>query len=38
MQTHGRYTPFTWTFGARVGEQMIPGEITTVPSDVIGLT
>ncbi len=38
MQTHGRYTPFTWTFGARVGEQMIEGEITTVPADVIGLT
>lgn len=38
MQSHGRYTPFTWTFGARVGEQMIEGEITTVPSDVIGLT
>jgi hypothetical protein len=38
MQSHGRYTPFTWTFGARVGEQMIEGEITTVPADVIGLT
>ncbi|UXA12268.1 hypothetical protein KXD97_31020 [Mycobacterium sp. SMC-8] len=38
MQSHGRYTPFTWTFGARVGEQMIEGEITTVPTDVIGLT
>jgi hypothetical protein len=32
MQSHGRYAPFTWTFGARVGEQMIEGEITTVPS------
>lgn len=38
MQSHGRYTPFTWTFGARVGEQMIEGEITTEPADVIGLT
>lgn len=38
LQTHGRYAPFTWTFGARVGEQMIEGEVTTVPSDVIGLT
>ncbi|KWX68173.1 hypothetical protein [Mycobacterium sp. NAZ190054] len=38
LQTHGSYRPFTWTFGARVGEQMIEGEITTVPADVIGLT
>ncbi len=38
LQTHGRYRPFTWTFGARLGEQMIEGEITTVPADVIGLT
>ncbi|MFB1297819.1 hypothetical protein ACAG24_020085 [Mycobacterium sp. pW049] len=38
LQSHGRYEPFTWTFGARVGEQMIEGEITTVPADVIGLT
>jgi hypothetical protein len=38
MHSHGRYRPFTWTFGARVGEQMIEGEITTVPGDVIGLT
>ncbi len=38
LQTHGRYRPFTWTFGARVGEQMIEGEISTVPADVIGLT
>ena len=38
LQTHGRYVPFTWTFGARVGEQMIEGEITTVPADAIGLT
>lgn len=38
LQTHGRYAPFRWTFGARVGEQMIQGEITTEPADVIGLT
>jgi hypothetical protein len=38
MQTHGRYRPFSWTFGGRVGEQMIEGEITTEPDDVIGLT
>ncbi|RZT25993.1 hypothetical protein EV589_1744 [Mycobacterium sp. BK558] len=38
LQTHGRYRPFTWTFGGRVGEQMIEGEITTVAADVIGLT
>ncbi len=38
LQTHGRYEPFTWTFGARVGDQMVEGEITTVPADIIGLT
>ncbi len=38
LQTHGHYRPFRWTFGARLGEQMIEGEITTVPADVIGLT
>ena len=38
LHTHGRYAPFSWTFGARVGEQMIQGEITTEPADVIGLT
>ncbi|MDT5017486.1 MAG: hypothetical protein QOD39_3646 [Mycobacterium sp.] len=38
LQTHARYLPFSWTFGARVGEQMIEGEITAEPSDVIGLT
>ena len=25
------YTPFSWTFGARVGEQTIQGEITASP-------
>jgi hypothetical protein len=38
MQTHGRYRPFSWAFGGRVGEQMIEGEIVAEPSDVIGLT
>jgi hypothetical protein len=38
MQSHGRYRPFSWAFGARVGEKMIEGEITTEPADVIGLT
>ena len=38
LQTHGRYRPFSWTFGARVGDHMIEGEIVTEPSDVIGLT
>jgi hypothetical protein len=38
LQTHGRYRPFSWSFGARVGEQMIEGEITAEPADVIGLT
>ncbi|MCV7058500.1 hypothetical protein [Mycolicibacterium gilvum] len=38
LQTHGRYTPFRWTFGARVGDKMIEGEIVTEPADVIGLT
>jgi hypothetical protein len=38
LQTHGRYRPFTWSFGGRVGERMIEGEITAEPADVIGLT
>lgn len=38
MQTHGRYKPFSWAFGGRIGEHMIEGEITAEPSDVIGLT
>jgi hypothetical protein len=38
LQTHGRYEPFTWSFGARVGDHMIEGEITADPADVIGLT
>lgn len=38
LHTHGRYQPFHWQFGARVGERMIEGEIFTEPADVIGLT
>jgi hypothetical protein len=38
LQTHGRYRPFSWSFGARVGEQMIEGEVVAEPADVIGLT
>lgn len=38
LQTHGRYEPFTWSFGARVGEQTIEGEIVAATDDVIGLT
>ena len=38
LQTHGRYQPFAWGFGGRVGEQMIEGEIVVDPADVIGLT
>ncbi|MFG1931025.1 hypothetical protein ACGFK1_10255 [Mycobacterium sp. NPDC048908] len=37
LQTHGRYRPFSWAFGGRVGDQMIEGEIVAEPSDVIGL-
>jgi hypothetical protein len=29
LQTHGRYQPFSWAFGARVGDQMIEFEILT---------
>jgi hypothetical protein len=38
LQTHGKYKPFSWAFGGRVGDQMIEGEIITEPADVIGLT
>jgi hypothetical protein len=38
LQTHGRYRPFSWAFGARVRDQTIEGEIVTAPDDVIGLT
>jgi hypothetical protein len=38
LQSHGTYQPFSWAFGARVGDQMIEGEIVAEPADVIGLT
>jgi hypothetical protein len=38
LQTHGKYKPFSWAFGGRVGNQMIEGEIVADPADVIGLT
>lgn len=38
VQSHGKYQPFSWTFGARVGDQMIEGEIIAEPADFIGLT
>jgi hypothetical protein len=38
LQTHGKYKPFSWAFGGRVGGQMIEGEIVAEPADVIGLT
>jgi len=38
LQTHGRYHPFEWRFGGRIGVHMIEGEITADPADVIGLT
>jgi hypothetical protein len=38
LQTHGRYRPFSWSFGARVRDQMIEGEVVVDNSDVIGLT
>jgi hypothetical protein len=37
-RTHGRYSPFSWSFGGRVGEVTMEGEITAEPTDVIGLT
>jgi hypothetical protein len=38
LQTHARYRPFSWTFGGRIGDHMIEGEIAVEPEDVIGLT
>jgi hypothetical protein len=38
LTTHGRYQPFSWSFGARAGELMMQGEMTAEPADVIGLT
>ena len=36
--THGEYRPFHWSFGARVDDVDLDGEITAQPTDVIGLT
>lgn len=36
--SHGSYRPFAWSFGARIGDATVDGEITAEPSDVIGLT
>lgn len=36
--TRGEYRPFSWTFGARVDDVTLDGEITVDPHDVIGLT
>jgi hypothetical protein len=38
LQTHARYRPFTWTFGGRIGDHMIEGEISAQIPDIIGLT
>jgi hypothetical protein len=37
-RTHGAYRPFSWSFGGRVGNVTMEGEITAEVSDVIGLT
>jgi len=36
--SRAEYLPFTWSFGARVGDVTVDGEMTTEPRDVIGLT
>ncbi len=36
--TRGEYRPFSWSFGARVDDVTVDGEITAQPGDVIGLT
>jgi hypothetical protein len=36
--TRGAYRPFSWSFGARVDDVTVDGEITAQPTDVIGLT
>ena len=37
-QTRGEYRPFNWSFGARVDDVTVDGEISAEPRDVIGLT
>jgi hypothetical protein len=34
----GRYEPFSWTFGGKVGGLTLRGEMRAEPADVIGLT
>jgi hypothetical protein len=36
--SRAEYLPFSWSFGARVGDVTVEGEITAEPCDVIGLT
>ena len=36
--TRAEYRPFSWSFGARVDDVTVDGEITAEPRDVIGLT
>ena len=36
--TRGEYRPFNWSFGARVDDVTVDGEISAEPRDVIGLT
>lgn len=38
LQTHARYWPFAWSFGGRIGDHMIEGEISAELGDIIGLT
>jgi hypothetical protein len=37
-RTRGEYRPFSWSFGARVGDVTVDGEVTAESRDVIGLT
>ena len=37
-RTRGRYRPFEWSFGGRVDDVTLDGEITATTDDVIGLT
>jgi hypothetical protein len=37
-RTRGEYRPFSWSFGARVNDVTLDGEITAQPREVIGLT
>jgi hypothetical protein len=36
--TRGEYRPFSWSFGARVNDVTVDGEVVAQPGDVIGLT